>query len=119
MTWARLYGWMKSLELLNAQRDHQAGTGRQMPAAESSVMKMATGAGPQRLGSEHGSSPAGAWRDGERRGFWQNQYLLAPCFHIAGGTDEIQKNVAAERVLGLPAEPRTDREVPFESLARA
>lgn len=55
----------------------------------------------------------------ERRGFWQNQNPLAPCFNSAGGTDEIQKNVAAERVLGLSVEARSDREVSFESLVRS
>jgi hypothetical protein len=54
-----------------------------------------------------------------RRGEWQNQFLIAPAFHIAGGTDEIQKNICAERVLGLPAEPRADRDLPFQDLPRS
>jgi alkylation response protein AidB-like acyl-CoA dehydrogenase len=54
-----------------------------------------------------------------RRGEWQNQFLIAPAFHVAGGTDEIQKNICAERVLGLPAEPRADRDVPFRDLPRS
>ena len=37
-----------------------------------------------------------------RHGYWQNQFLFSPAWHIAGGTDQIQKNVAAERVLGMP-----------------
>jgi len=38
---------------------------------------------------------------------WANQLLGAPGIHIAGGTDEIQRNLIGERVLGLPREPRS------------
>jgi hypothetical protein len=38
--------------------------------------------------------------------------------HVAGGTDEIQKNVAAERTLGMPKEPRADAGVAFQDLPR-
>jgi alkylation response protein AidB-like acyl-CoA dehydrogenase len=44
--------------------------------------------------------------------------LWAPATRIAGGTDEILKTVIAERVLGLPAEPRTDKDVPFRDVPR-
>jgi len=44
--------------------------------------------------------------------------LWAPATRIAGGTDEILKNIVAERVLGLPAEPRTDTHVPFRATIR-
>jgi alkylation response protein AidB-like acyl-CoA dehydrogenase len=54
----------------------------------------------------------------ERRGPWQNQFLGAPALHIAGGTDEVQKNVAAERVLGLPREASNEKELPFDQLPR-
>ena len=48
-------------------------------------------------------------------GSWQQQFLSVPSFRIAAGTDEVQRNVLGERLLGLPAEPRTDKDAPFRS----
>lgn len=45
-------------------------------------------------------------------------YLRAKGNSIEGGTSEILKNIVAERVLGLPAEPRVDKDVPWNELAR-
>jgi alkylation response protein AidB-like acyl-CoA dehydrogenase len=43
-------------------------------------------------------------------------YLYAPGLRIAGGTDEILKNIIAERVLGMPADLRTDKTIAFKDL---
>jgi len=50
---------------------------------------------------------------------WNEHVLGAPGYRIAGGTDEIQRNIIGERVLGLPGEPRVDRDVSFAELAKA
>lgn len=49
---------------------------------------------------------------------WQNSYLGAPGLRIAGGTDEILKNIIAERVLRLPPEMRVDKTVPFRDVPK-
>ncbi len=49
-------------------------------------------------------------------GEWQTLFLTAPSISIRGGTDEIQRNIVGERVLGLPEEPRVDRALPFDQL---
>src|SRR5690606_29088264 len=40
-------------------------------------------------------------------------WLLSPPLRIAGGTDEIQRNTIAEKILGLPQDHRPDKGVPF------
>jgi alkylation response protein AidB-like acyl-CoA dehydrogenase len=47
---------------------------------------------------------------------WQARYLGFPGLRIAGGTDEVLRNIISERVLGLPAEIRVDKSVPFKEI---
>jgi acyl-CoA dehydrogenase len=51
-------------------------------------------------------------------GEWQTLFLTAPSLSIRGGTDEIQRNIVGEHVLGLASEPRVDRDVPFDQLPK-
>jgi hypothetical protein len=47
---------------------------------------------------------------------FQDSLLSAPGMRIAGGTDEILRNIIAERVLGLPGDVRVDKDLPFNQL---
>lgn len=47
---------------------------------------------------------------------WAQGYFDAPGNRIAGGTDEVMRNIIAERILRLPGEMRVDRDLPFRDI---
>ncbi|MDG0977997.1 acyl-CoA dehydrogenase family protein, partial [Ilumatobacter sp.] len=58
-----------------------------------------------------------AWEpDAENGSERQRIFLNSFQSSIAGGTDEIQRNIIGDRVLGLPREPGVDKGVPFNEL---
>src|SRR3984885_12790235 len=52
----------------------------------------------------------------EAAGQFQAMLMSSPSMRIAGGTDEILRNIIAERVLGLPGDIRVDKDVPFNKI---
>lgn len=58
------------------------------------------------LGEEAGVRPAGEAKSGYALNRWQNRYFRSLAGTIASGASEIQRNVIAERALGMPREPR-------------
>ena len=62
--------------------------------------------------TEHG--PLGGPADG-----WHHGFLFSPALTVGGGTGEVQRNIVAERVLGLPGEPRTDKDVAWKDVPRS
>ena len=91
-----------------------------IPGAEASILKLAATlfftelavVGTNILGAA-GSLAGG---DAPDDGRWTDALLGSFAMHIGGGTDEIQRNIIGETVLGLPREPAVDRDLPFKDL---
>ena len=116
---AHLYAHERALELFNVRMRQETAAGNP-PGARGSVAKLA-GAMLQRRAIEVAGDLAGAdaaaWEPDNTRG---PELALginsAPAASIAGGTNEIQRGIIGERILGLPKEPQVDRDVPFREL---
>lgn len=93
----------------------------QTPGPESSISKIVSATKMQELGSfamdlqgQHGIV-----RDREispNAAVFQNQWMGGAGYRIAGGTDEILRNIVAERVLGMPQDIRVDKDKPFSEM---
>ncbi len=93
----------------------------QMPGPESSIYKAVSAVKIQEIAmfALDLMDSAGMINDPETapmRAMFQDALLYSPAGRIAGGTDEILRNIIAERVLGLPGDIRVDREAAFSEL---
>jgi alkylation response protein AidB-like acyl-CoA dehydrogenase len=61
-----------------------------------------------------------AWqRDGKTEPDEQMRFLRTRAYTIGGGTAQIMRNIIAERILGLPGEPRVDKDIPWSQVPRS
>ncbi len=119
----QLAGTIIELEVarLTARRARDAAKAGRSPGPEGSGSKLRGSAGLKAAASLALGvlGPDGiAGIDGDANGEWGTLFLTSPSISIRGGTDEIQRNIVGERVLGLPPEPRADVDVPFSELPR-
>jgi acyl-CoA dehydrogenase len=91
----------------------------QLPGPEMSIAKLSSTMNMRRLGDflSHVLGPKLVADTGEWGTYaWSQLILGTPGMRIAGGSDEVMRNIVGERVLGLPKDAGIDSTSPFREL---
>jgi alkylation response protein AidB-like acyl-CoA dehydrogenase len=92
----------------------------QTPGPESSIIKLVAAGKTQEIAAYGldliGMAGPAMGAEMPLQGLFEEALLYSPALRIAGGTDEILRNIIAERVLGLPPDVRVDKDVPFRDV---
>ena len=117
---ASFYARSKGVEL-TGRRTLSALSQGKTPGPEASLMKLVAGRLVQDVAhyAMELMGTAGATADEEitpDAGEWQERYLGIPGLRIAGGSDEVLRNIIAERVLRLPSEVRMDKKIAYKDV---
>lgn len=119
---AALYSFTKANEW-TAQRAVAARRLGRAPGPEGSLGKLARSEVARRSAVVHTRLSGAAGMLAAGTGFHDDvaaeTLISTPAQSIAGGTDEIQRNIIGENILGLPREPAADRDVPFSEVRRS
>jgi alkylation response protein AidB-like acyl-CoA dehydrogenase len=105
---------------LTAMRGRAAAEAGRSPGPESSILYLGGVQVIRRfrdLAAEIAGPAATLWGpDAPDQGDVAMTVVTAPCHGIQGGSEQIQRNIIGERLLGLPKEPSVDRDIPFRDV---
>lgn len=106
--------WNAARARIEAARGASPSIAHLAKVAQTRIVKLSAALGAELVGAAGMLAPPG----GPEGGRYSDALVFSPASSIYGGTDEIQRNVIAERALGLPRESYPDRDRPYGEVLR-